>query len=468
MEGAPKEQESCEPEEELPLTNVKEPLATDVLCGRGGAALRHPGNKTYRTLVQLNKGLYITCIKTEKLKISKSIVAAIREQKGRFLEKNKDGTWDDIGDKKSVEKTSQALREGQPKLKQKIAELGGSAAAAMAQNQGYRHSDGDLAAAAAVAFASNEYRQYEPRAPPPPAAALDPQTATAFQNHQFLSNSLPTPSTNTEAFHSSISSTEQMPPPNQSFQNLSIRNLSAEQDTTSTGNNNVNRMRPSMLQRGSMIAHELGVDPQSTRSLMSDFSNYGMAESALSMDIGSRRSLIGLDLTMSQTNLLAAAAAADGLDLQSPEKDESPVGMDTVSDRRRFFAKMKMSRKPASGRMSISGRNIDSARSLGDGMPDIHFVESSTSLYSNVSSIGEPGAESRRSMVTGMSRIDDVGEDADGNSIFSDLSKKIGDVSTRSMAMSELSNMEDIDSIDTPDQLQKQVAPMTSTSMEFE
>ena len=87
-------------QEGLPMENVSEPLDTDVLCGRGGAALRHPGNKRYRTLVALNKGLYITCLKSEKLKISKSIVAAIREQKGRFLEKNERGTWDDIGDKK--------------------------------------------------------------------------------------------------------------------------------------------------------------------------------------------------------------------------------------------------------------------------------------------------------------------------------------------------------------------------------
>ena len=101
------------------------PRDADVLCGRGGAALRHPGNQTYRRLVNLNKGLYITCLKTEKLKISRSIVAAIREQNGRFLEKSNDqNAWYDIGDKKAVEKTSQALREGQPKLRQKIIEMG--------------------------------------------------------------------------------------------------------------------------------------------------------------------------------------------------------------------------------------------------------------------------------------------------------------------------------------------------------
>jgi hypothetical protein len=109
------------------MTNVTDPYDSDVLCGRGGAALRHPGNQTYRRLVNLNKGLYITCHKTEKLNISRSVVTAIRDQRGRFLEKNKDGTWHDIGDKKAIEKTSQALREGQPKLRQKIVEMGGVA-----------------------------------------------------------------------------------------------------------------------------------------------------------------------------------------------------------------------------------------------------------------------------------------------------------------------------------------------------
>ena len=105
-------------ENEDAMKGISEPRDTDVLQGRGGAALRHAGNQTYRKLVDLNKILYTTCLKTEKLKISKSIVAAIREQKGRFLERDaKTGLWFDIGDKKAVEKTSQALREGQAKLR---------------------------------------------------------------------------------------------------------------------------------------------------------------------------------------------------------------------------------------------------------------------------------------------------------------------------------------------------------------
>eukprot|EP00977_Amphora_coffeiformis_P001509 scaffold294_cov221-Amphora_coffeaeformis.AAC.65 len=110
------------PYPDLQMTNIEHFTDADVLCGRGGTAQKHVGNKTYRTLVNLNKQLYASCRTTEKIKISRSIVAAIREQKGRFLEKDPNtGLFYDITDKKAVEKTSQALREGQPKLKQKLA-----------------------------------------------------------------------------------------------------------------------------------------------------------------------------------------------------------------------------------------------------------------------------------------------------------------------------------------------------------
>lgn len=111
----------------------------DIICGRRGLALKHPGNLAYRKVVSLNKELYATCLKNEKLRISKSIVAAMREVGGRFLERvdnetstapseekdNASGegvSYRDIGDRRAIEKTSQALREGQPKLLRKLAE----------------------------------------------------------------------------------------------------------------------------------------------------------------------------------------------------------------------------------------------------------------------------------------------------------------------------------------------------------
>jgi hypothetical protein len=107
--------------EKQALTNIIYPRDTDVLCGRGGAVTRHPGNKNYLDLVNRNKGHYYLSLSREKNIISRSIVVAIRELRGRFLEKNKiDGTWSDIGDKKATGKTSQALRERQSEMRQNV------------------------------------------------------------------------------------------------------------------------------------------------------------------------------------------------------------------------------------------------------------------------------------------------------------------------------------------------------------
>ena len=60
--------------------------------------------------------------------ISRSIVEAVRSlaPPGRFLEKNPcTGLWSDIGHKKAVEKTSQALRDGAASLRKQLsADLG--------------------------------------------------------------------------------------------------------------------------------------------------------------------------------------------------------------------------------------------------------------------------------------------------------------------------------------------------------
>jgi len=116
-----------------PITSIRE---NDIVLGRKGFALKHRGNQAYRKLVNMNKELYATCQKRKKIRITKSIVAAMRVNGGRFLQRvdgktsmtpdevDGDGNpvvYFDIGDKKAIEKTSQALREGQPKLLQRIA-----------------------------------------------------------------------------------------------------------------------------------------------------------------------------------------------------------------------------------------------------------------------------------------------------------------------------------------------------------
>lgn len=66
------------------------------------------------TLSQLE---YIFARRKDKKNISIGIVNEVERLGGRFLDKDKNGIWFDIGCEKSVAKVSQALREQQPDLK---------------------------------------------------------------------------------------------------------------------------------------------------------------------------------------------------------------------------------------------------------------------------------------------------------------------------------------------------------------
>eukprot|EP00546_Thalassionema_frauenfeldii_P018643 CAMPEP_0178904498 /NCGR_PEP_ID=MMETSP0786-20121207/5733_1 /TAXON_ID=186022 /ORGANISM="Thalassionema frauenfeldii, Strain CCMP 1798" /LENGTH=363 /DNA_ID=CAMNT_0020575961 /DNA_START=45 /DNA_END=1132 /DNA_ORIENTATION=- len=104
--------------------NVSKPSETDVLCGRGSHITRHHGNVIFRRIAKHNKELYIVCEKEEKYNLAESIVMAIEEQKGRFLESNTTNTtqqqvegeastilWKVIPKERAIRKTLQALRE---------------------------------------------------------------------------------------------------------------------------------------------------------------------------------------------------------------------------------------------------------------------------------------------------------------------------------------------------------------------
>jgi adenine-specific DNA methylase len=68
---------------------------------------------------QFKQGKLSNLYKRGKTAIRRSIVATIRKQKGQFSQRGNDKIWYDIGDAKATEKTSQALREGQPDLRGK-------------------------------------------------------------------------------------------------------------------------------------------------------------------------------------------------------------------------------------------------------------------------------------------------------------------------------------------------------------
>lgn len=509
-------------EEEMALSNITDPVDTDVLCGRGGAALRHPGNQTYRRLVNLNKGLYITCLKTEKLKISRSIVAAIREQKGRFLEKDsKSGTWYDIGDKKAVEKTSQALREGQPKLRQKIVEMGGGAAgtAALMESQ-YGH----------------------PGLGVPEQVGLTNSLDAGHQQHAALQHQHQQQQMSSQELHADLL-----------LQRLSLKSDDSVQQAALQQVQD--RLRPSITQHSS-VANDLGL-AASQLSLMSEFSAFNSSHHApqqvqqnpmnpgsmMSMD--SFRQAIGMQLsghsTLNQNVSLNAilnqntsqgilSNTSQGMMMSnmslgmlsnhqgqqhqrqsqqqpqqqqpqhSSQQDSNPLdGM----DRRRVFARMKYNRppsdigiqaasdgslgegggfRPAESNMSMLSNNDSkhTPNNMSMGPPGVGApVVSSNGGSGNPSNNGSMGTApqmhhkvivevgkivdhsskrdrekekdwmgdhmstgSRFSMMSGLSRISDNSVD---QSIFSDLSRKIGNVNTSQRSIAALSDMSALD-----------------------
>jgi hypothetical protein len=103
-----------------PLIDIKDPHENDVMYGRGGGTNHHPGNKRYRKMVEDRKVKYVNSKRLDKPLVALEIIREWRGQwpPGRFLKHNdKTGSWDDVGDKKAREKTSQALREKAPQIR---------------------------------------------------------------------------------------------------------------------------------------------------------------------------------------------------------------------------------------------------------------------------------------------------------------------------------------------------------------
>ena len=106
-----------QPQEQL--YDIVEPHDHDVLAGRGNFVNFHPGNEYFRELVRKHKVAYVAAPKPQKPKFARLIVDEIRSLRppGRFLKQDPTTElWSDIGDKKSLDKTRQALREGAPEL----------------------------------------------------------------------------------------------------------------------------------------------------------------------------------------------------------------------------------------------------------------------------------------------------------------------------------------------------------------
>lgn len=118
--------------ESAATVDVEKPHANDVLCGRGGSSNRHLGNMHFRELVAANKQTYVGLTKKQKMLVARKIVDLVGRTNppGRFLAKDyASGLWYDIGVPRSLEKTSQALREKNSNDVPDVAQSSGSGSA---------------------------------------------------------------------------------------------------------------------------------------------------------------------------------------------------------------------------------------------------------------------------------------------------------------------------------------------------
>lgn len=105
------------------LSGIQAPHDHDVLSGRGNFVNYHTGNEHFRALVRKHKVEYVACPKPQKGIFSQLIVDEIKQRNppGRFLKQDlKTKLWYDIGEKKALDKTRQALREGAPDIQKEL------------------------------------------------------------------------------------------------------------------------------------------------------------------------------------------------------------------------------------------------------------------------------------------------------------------------------------------------------------
>lgn len=103
----------------MPLEGIHAPHPHDVLAGRGKSINHHPGNQYFISLIKPLKTDYVATPKQEKSMFARMVIQKIKNLKppGRFLKQDPNtGLWFDIGEKKAILKTRQALREGAPEI----------------------------------------------------------------------------------------------------------------------------------------------------------------------------------------------------------------------------------------------------------------------------------------------------------------------------------------------------------------
>ena len=121
------------PGNEFVLTGAYDYLFFCLIPRRGAPTNYHPGNEYFRDLVKEYQNTYLSSKRADKPFVASHIVNIIQSRGGRFLRRYKRNgvswerghfVWVEVDPQKAYEKACQALREGAPELRRKMAESG--------------------------------------------------------------------------------------------------------------------------------------------------------------------------------------------------------------------------------------------------------------------------------------------------------------------------------------------------------
>lgn len=98
------------------MAGIEYPGPHDVVLGRGRGASSHIGNVNFRGFIKQWKPKYAAANRVDKPKVAGEVVGKWRQKNppGRFLVQVRTSNrnlWNDVGDRKARQKTSQSLRE---------------------------------------------------------------------------------------------------------------------------------------------------------------------------------------------------------------------------------------------------------------------------------------------------------------------------------------------------------------------
>lgn len=94
-----------------PLIHDSELRTKDVLLGRGISRFKHPGNIAYRALVDSRLACYLNGDRTVKSGVVSDIIKEIKSNNCRFLQKRKDGEWQEVDLGVAREKVGHSIRD---------------------------------------------------------------------------------------------------------------------------------------------------------------------------------------------------------------------------------------------------------------------------------------------------------------------------------------------------------------------